>query len=33
VLDFNQTITLKLGKRTVAIGFPAAKYIFAEKTA
>jgi DtxR family Mn-dependent transcriptional regulator len=33
VLDFNQTVSLKLRKKIVAIGFPAAKYIFAEKTA
>ncbi len=33
VLPFNQTISLKLGKRKVALGFPAAQYIFVERTA
>jgi len=33
VLEFNQTIGLKLGKKTVTIGFPAAKYIFVEQAA
>ena len=32
VLSFNQTIGLKVGKKNVAIGFPAAKYIFVEKS-
>jgi DtxR family Mn-dependent transcriptional regulator len=31
VLDFNQTIGLKLGKKKVTLGFPAARYIFVEK--
>lgn len=33
VLGFNQTVSLKLGKKVVTIGFPAAKYIFIEKAA
>ncbi len=33
VLPFNQTISLKLGKRKVALGFPAARHIFVERTA
>jgi len=32
VLLFNQTIGLKVGKKNVIIGFPAAKYIFTEKS-
>ena len=32
VLAFNQTISLKVGKKNVTIGFPAAKYIFVEKS-
>jgi len=31
VLAFNQTIGLKVGKKKVTIGFPAAKYIFGER--
>jgi DtxR family Mn-dependent transcriptional regulator len=31
VLAFNQTISLKLGKRNAIVGFPVAKYIFVEK--
>jgi DtxR family Mn-dependent transcriptional regulator len=33
VLPFNQTISLKLGKRKVALGTAAAQYIFVERTA
>jgi DtxR family transcriptional regulator, Mn-dependent transcriptional regulator len=32
VLAFNQTIGLKVGKRNVTVGFPAAKYIFVERS-
>ncbi len=32
VLAFNQTISLKLGKKKVTVGFPAAKYIFVERS-
>ena len=31
VLSFNQTMSLKLGKKTVTLGFPTARYIFVEK--
>lgn len=31
ILSFNQTVSLKLGKQKVALGFPTAKYIFVEK--
>lgn len=31
VLKFNQTIQLKVGERTIALGFPAAQYIYASK--
>jgi DtxR family Mn-dependent transcriptional regulator len=31
ILPFNQTISLKLGKKTVALGFLAAQYIYIEK--
>ncbi len=31
ILNFNQTIGLKVGDRDVTIGFPAAKYIFIEQ--
>jgi DtxR family Mn-dependent transcriptional regulator len=31
VLPFNQTINLKLGKKTVALGFSVARYIYIEK--
>jgi len=31
ILPFNQTISLKLGKKMVALGFPAARYIYTEK--
>jgi DtxR family transcriptional regulator, Mn-dependent transcriptional regulator len=31
VLPFNQTITLKMGKQTVALGFQAARYVFVEQ--
>jgi DtxR family transcriptional regulator, Mn-dependent transcriptional regulator len=31
VLAFNQTISLKLGKKNVTVGFPSARYIFVEK--
>jgi DtxR family transcriptional regulator, Mn-dependent transcriptional regulator len=31
VLSFNQTISLKLGKKTVTLGFPTARHIFVEK--
>jgi len=31
VLAFNQTISLKVGKKNVTVGFPAGKYIFVEK--
>jgi DtxR family Mn-dependent transcriptional regulator len=31
VLSFNQTVSLRLGKKNVALGFPIAKYIFVEK--
>jgi DtxR family Mn-dependent transcriptional regulator len=31
VLAFNQTIGLKVGKKNVTVGFPAARYIFVEK--
>jgi len=30
VLDFNQTITLKIGEESIALGTPIAKYIYAE---
>jgi len=30
-LSFNQTLSLQLGKRKVALGYPAARYIFVEK--
>jgi hypothetical protein len=33
VLPFNQTMSLKLGKKQVTLGFPAARYIFVEKAA
>jgi DtxR family Mn-dependent transcriptional regulator len=33
ILPFNQTIGLKLGKKTVALGFQAARYIYMEKIA
>ena len=33
ILSFNQTLNLQLGKQKVALGFPAAKYIFVEKAA
>jgi DtxR family Mn-dependent transcriptional regulator len=33
VLPFNQTLSLHMGKRKVALGFPTAKYIFVEKAA
>jgi DtxR family Mn-dependent transcriptional regulator len=32
ILPFNQTISLRLGKKVVALGFPAARYIYIEKT-
>ncbi len=32
VLAFNQTIALKVGEKIVTVGFPAAKYIFVEKS-
>ena len=32
VLSFNQTIGLKVGKRAVTVGFPAARYIFVERS-
>jgi DtxR family transcriptional regulator, iron-dependent repressor len=32
VLDFNQTISLKVGKKDVTVGFKAAKYIFVQKS-
>ena len=32
VLSFNQTLSLQLGQQKVALGFPAAKYIFVEKS-
>ena len=32
VLAFNQTTSLKVGNKNVTIGFPAAKYIFVEKS-
>jgi DtxR family Mn-dependent transcriptional regulator len=32
ILPFNQTISLKLGKKMVALGFPTARYIYIEKT-
>ena len=32
VLSFNQTIGLRVGKKNITIGFPAAKYIFVEKS-
>ena len=31
ILTFNQTIELKVGKKNVTVGFPAARYIFVEK--
>jgi len=31
VLPFNQTLSLQLGQQKVALGFPAARYIFVEK--
>jgi DtxR family transcriptional regulator, Mn-dependent transcriptional regulator len=33
VLPFNQTLSLQIGKRTLALGFAAAKYISVEKAA
>ena len=33
VLGFNQTVGLRVGKKNVTVGFPAARYIFVEKTA
>lgn len=33
MLPFNQTLSLQLGKRKVALGFPSARYIFVEKAA
>jgi DtxR family Mn-dependent transcriptional regulator len=33
VLSFNQTLSLQLGKHTVALGFPTAKYVFVERAA
>jgi len=33
VLSFNQTVKLKMGKKTATLGFPAARYIFIEKAA
>ena len=33
VLPFNQTLSLQMGKRKVALGFPTAKYIYVEKAA
>jgi DtxR family transcriptional regulator, Mn-dependent transcriptional regulator len=33
ILPFNQTLSLQLGQHKVALGFPAAKYIFVEKAA
>jgi DtxR family Mn-dependent transcriptional regulator len=33
ILSFNQTLSLQLGKKKVALGFPTAKYIFVEKAA
>ena len=33
VLAFNQTLSLQMGKRKVALGFPTARYIFVEKAA
>jgi DtxR family Mn-dependent transcriptional regulator len=32
VLPFNETVTLKLGDRNLALGFSAARHIFVEKT-
>lgn len=32
VLPFNQTVTLKLGERNLALGFSAARHIFVEKS-
>lgn len=32
ILPFNQTMSLKLGKRTVALGFQTARFVFVEKT-
>lgn len=32
VLSFNQTMSLRVGKHAVALGFPTARYIFVEKT-
>jgi DtxR family Mn-dependent transcriptional regulator len=32
VLSFNQTIGLKVGKTAVTVGFPAARYIFVERS-
>ena len=32
ILPFNQTLSLRLSKKTVALGFPAARYIYIEKT-
>ena len=31
ILPFNQTLRLRVGKRKVELGFPAAKYIYAER--
>jgi len=31
ILPFNQTVSLKLGKKTVALGFRTARYVFVEK--
>jgi DtxR family transcriptional regulator, iron-dependent repressor len=33
VLSFNQTVSLKLGKKRVTLGFPSARFIFIEKVA
>ncbi len=33
VLPFNQTLTIAVGKQPVTLGFPAAQFIFAERTA
>jgi DtxR family Mn-dependent transcriptional regulator len=31
VLPFNQTVAIRLGEKTITLGFPAARFIFAEK--
>ena len=31
ILSFNQTVSLRLGKKKVALGFPTAKYLYVEK--